>query len=162
MPISDIYTGSGTATVNSASSTAVASLITAATKRAFIVGIRIGIGATSYASGNTLFTLAQLNNSGSVTNGTAGTQSNDMTNSAAAISSFKYAGGTAYGVAPTTSGTAVLWQQELPSSTGSSWEEFPPLGYEYVIPISAGVGLFVLASGTAASQTYTVEIVWSE
>lgn len=161
MPISDIYTGSGTATVSSASVVPIASLITAATKRAFIVGLRIGIGATAYVAGNVLFQLVQISNAGSVTNGTAGTANNDLTTAVAPLSSFKYAGGTAYGVAPV-AGTAVLWQQELPQTTGSSWEEFPPLGYEYVLPVSAGVALFVTAAGSAASQTYNVEIVWSE
>jgi hypothetical protein len=162
MPISDIYTGSGTVTASTTSATPLCSLITPATKRAFIVGIRIGIGATSYIAGNALFQLLVLGNAGSVTLGTSGTVTNDLTNTAiASLASFKYAGGTAYGVAPTTS-TSVLWQQELPQTTGSSWEEFPPLGYEYVVPVSVGVGIFVTAAGTAASQTYNVEIIWSE
>lgn len=162
MPISDIYTGSGTVTLSTASPTPIASLITPATKRAFIVGLRIGIGATAYVAGNVLFQLLVVGNPGSVAAGTTGTVANDQTNAAIpALGQFRYAGGTAYSPAPTTS-TSVLWQQELPQTTGSSWEEFPPLGYEYTIPVSAGLAIWVTAAGTAASQTYNVEIVWSE
>jgi hypothetical protein len=159
MPISDIFTGSGTATVSSVAATPIASITTAATKRAFFVGIRVGIGATSYAAGNCLFQLWRSMNTPTV--GTTGGGSPNDSASAASLSTFLYAGGTAYTVSP--SGTNnLLWQQELPQTTGSSWEEFPPLGYEYVIPVSSGVFLSVTAAGTAASQTYVVEFVWSE
>ena len=61
----------------------------------------------------------------------------------------------------------VLWEQELPQTTGSSWEEFPPLGYEWGVPAIAtgsansGVHMFVTQS-VATSTTYTVDIIWSE
>lgn len=160
MPISDIYTGTGTATVNSASATPIASLVTGSAVRAFVVGIRIGIGATSYSSGNVLFQLCRATNATSIAGGTTG---GTAPNDAAAPSStetFLYAGGTPYSTAPTGT-TTVLWQQELPQTTGSSWEEFPPLGYEYVVNVSAGLALWVTAAGTASSQTYNVELIWS-
>lgn len=160
MPISDIYTGSGAATVSSSSQTPIASLATGASVRAFVVGVRVGIGATSYTSGNVLFQLYRCTNSGSITAGTsAGTSPNDPS-APTSTETFLYAGGTAYGTAPT-GVTNLLWQQELPQTTGSSWEEFPPLGYEYVINVSTGVALWVTAAGTPASQTYVFELVWS-
>jgi hypothetical protein len=159
MPISDIYTGTGSATVTSASATPVASLVTGSAVRAFVLGVRIGIGATSIGSGSVLFQLVRVSNAASITLATTGGAAPNDPNGPTSTETFLYAGGTAYGVSPTSSGV-VLWQQELPNTTGSSWEEFPPLGYEYVINTSNGVALFVTASG-AASQTYTLEMVWS-
>jgi hypothetical protein len=160
MPISDIFTGTGTATVSSASATPIASLVTGASIRAFVIGVRVSIGATSYSSGAVLFQLNRVSNASSIAGATSGGGvPNDAAYTPSLTETFLYAG-SAYGTAPTSSG-AVLWQQQLPQTTGSSWEEFPPLGYEYVIGFTAGVALFVTAAGTAASQTYNVEIVWS-
>lgn len=158
MPISDIYTGTGSATVSSNSATPIASLVTGTAVRAFVLGVRVGIGATSVVSGATLFQLVRLSNT--PTAGTTGGAAPNDPNGPTSTETFLYAGGTPYGTSPISSGV-VLWQQELPNTTGSSWEEFPPLGYEYVINTSAGVGLFVTQAGTAASQTYTVELIWS-
>ena len=70
----------------------------------------------------------------------------------------------AWSTAPTV--TTVLSDQELPQTTGSSWEEFPPLGYEWGVTniasgANAGVHVFVTQS-VATSTTYTVDIIWSE
>lgn len=158
MPISDIYTGSGTVAVASTSATPIASLVTGASVRAFVVGIRVGIGAATVA-GNVLFQLARISNPTSVTNGTTGGTAPNDPNAPTSTETFLYAGGTAYGVAPTIS-TSILWQQELPTTAGSSWEEFPPLGYEYTVNVSSGVGIWVTCT-TATSTPYTVEIIWS-
>lgn len=158
MPISEIWTGSATATINSASATPIASLVTGSTHRAWVTGIRISITATSYASGNTLFQLYRVSNAASISGTTTnGTSANDS-NAPAALATFSYP---AFGTAPTGQ-TNLLWQQVLPSTTGSSWEEFPPLGYEYQLKVTDGVALWVTASGSAASQTYAVELIWSD
>ena len=71
----------------------------------------------------------------------------------------------AWSVAPVVS--TVLWEQELPMTTGSSWEEFPPSGYEWGVPAiasataNAGLHLFVTQS-VATSATYQADLIWSE
>lgn len=161
MPISDIYTGSGTSTQAGGpiSATPVCSLVTGPDVRAFIVGVRIGIGATAATSGNVLFQLFRVTNATAIAGGTTGGTSANDPNAPAATETFLYAGATAYTTAPTGE-TNLLWQQELPNTTGSSWEEFPPLGYEYVLNTSAGVALWV-TSASSASATYSFELVWS-
>ncbi len=65
MPISDIYTiDSGLVAQASTTQTAILELRTLATKRAFIVGVRMKIGVTAAAAGNdVIFTLARSGNS---------------------------------------------------------------------------------------------------
>jgi hypothetical protein len=164
MATSNVYTATiNGAVVNSASNLPIASLMAGASNRLAVVGVRIGITATAYASGTALFQLALLNNTPAASSNGGTVVSNDQGNTGSALSTFLGVTAQAnWSTAPTTAGSAVFWAQVLPSSAGSSWEEFVPLGYEYFLLKSTGVGLFVTASGTAASQTYEAQIVWSE
>jgi hypothetical protein len=162
MSICDIYTATCATniTTSNTSITPVLQLATAATKRAFIVGVRVSIGTTTAAAGNnTLFQLARVANT---TGGEAGgtNAANVPNDSAAPIpQSSSYSSWT---TVPTAS--SVLWQMELPQTTGSSWEEFPPLGYEWVVPASsvhAGVCVFATSSVSTSTPVYT-ELVYGE
>jgi hypothetical protein len=164
MPISDLYTGSipaaGTA-IASVSTLPIAALVTGASKRAWVVGVRIGITATSASSGDVLFQLARATNAASISGTTTNNTTSQDPHAPAALATFSYssAGGT-WSTAPT-GNVSILWQQTLPNTVGSSWEEFPPLGYEHIVDVSAGVALWV-TSGSASSTTYSAELVWSE
>lgn len=61
----------------------------------------------------------------------------------------------------------ILAEWDLPQSTGSMWEEFPPSGDEWGVPAiananaNAGVHLIVTAS-VATSTPLTFDFIWSE
>ena len=64
-----------------------------------------------------------------------------------------------FGTAPT--GTAsCLWQQELPQTTGSSWEEFPPAGYEYCLNLRNAVGGLALWVTNSVATSTPLTNVW--
>lgn len=161
MAISDIYTfRSGSVAIASTSATAVSSVFSTTALRGWIVGCRVDIGVTAAAAGNSL--LFQLCRPGNTPTGTslAGGNPHDFSAPASVIQ-----GCTTWSTAPTL-GT-VLWEQELPQTTGSAWEEFPPLGYEWGIPAiangsaNAGVHLLVTAS-VATSTPVLVDLIVSE
>lgn len=165
MPISDLYTGTGSSTLTTTAATPLASLIAPTTKRAWIVGVRVNIGATSAAApAICLFQLFKITNAASVAGGVlTGSAPNDPSGPATPLATFAFAGGTAYTTAPT--GTATCyWQQELPATAGSSWEEFPPSGYEYCTgPAGAVSGIALWVTPTSASSTvFQYQVVWSE
>jgi hypothetical protein len=161
MPISDIYTArSGVQTVNSASATPLQSLVATAAKRSWVVGVRVDIVFTGSAAGqNVLFQLARP---GNTANGSTSVATTAHDFSAPVSLSTCYTAWTT----PPTVGT-VLWEQELPLTSGSSWEEFPPANYEWQIPAIAnnaannGLHLFVTCS-TASSSTFVSDLVFSE
>lgn len=162
MAISDVYTArSGSYTIANTAATPFLSVWGTAAKRGWVVGVRVEIGASSAAAGNTLlFQLARPANSPAYSSGNASGSSHDYSAPASICQVL-----TAYGTAPTL-GT-VLWEQELPQTTGSAWEEFPPLGYEWGIPAIAqgsansGVHLFVTAGVTTSTVVYA-DLIWSE
>jgi predicted outer membrane repeat protein len=119
------------------------------------------IGVTAAAAGNSvLFQLARPN---ATNTGTTLTGGNPHDFSAPpGLGNFA----TTWSTAPTV-GT-VLWEQELPQTTGSSWEEFPPAGYEWGVPLgsgtavaSGGVHMFINQS-ILTGTTYNVDLIWSE
>ena len=161
MAISDVYNfHSGSVTLSTTSATALMSVFSTAALRAWGVGVRVDVGVTSAAAGNSV--LFQLARPGNTPLGTslAGGNAHDF---AAPASVAQYC--TTWGTAPTV-GT-VLWEQELPQTTGSAWEEFPPLSYEWSIPAiangaaNAGVHLFATASVSTSTPVY-VDLVVSE
>lgn len=161
IPICDIYTMGSTTGINTTTTsfTPILQLATAATKRAFIVGVRVSIGTTSAAAGNNvLFQVARV---GNTTGGETGNAVQNTQNDSAGPTPQS----SAYG-AWTTNPTAgsVLWQMELPQTTGSSWEEFPPLGYEWVVPASATHGGIVVgATASVSTSTPTfAELIYGE
>jgi len=144
--ISDIYTvDSAMVTQSSTTQTGILELRTAATKRAFVTGVRMKIGVTAAAAGNdVVFTLARAANSPS--GGTAANLRAHDAASAAAISSAFIGSWT---IAPTLGN--VLGEWVLPQTTGSMWEEFPPLGYEWVAGVSTSLVGFVTTSVATAT-----------
>jgi hypothetical protein len=163
MPISELYTGTGTATLATTSATPLCALIAPTTKRGWIVGVRVSLGVSAAAAGNSvLFQLFKVTNpSGPVVGQTGNFAPNDPAGPATALCIFQTS---AFSTAPTGVATC-YWQQELPQTTGSSWEEFPPLGYEYVLNsggTQGGVALWATCSVATASTVVYYELVWSE
>jgi hypothetical protein len=147
-------------TVNSAAATPLHSVVAAATFRAWAVGVRINIVATTALAGNNvLFQLARPGNSSDGTTATLLPVPHDFSAPASLLTNF-----TAWTTPPTLG--VVVGEWELPFTSGSSWEEFPPTGYEWQIPAIAdaaannGLHMFVTCS-TAVSTTFTSDIICS-
>jgi hypothetical protein len=159
--VSDFYTvKSGSVAVATVSVLPVLSLVSPATKRSWITGVRVEIGVTGALAGNSiLFQLARP--SATNTGTTTATPTAHDFYSIAALST----GYTAYSTAPTLG--VVLAEWTLPQTTGSMWEEFPPTGEEWGVPAIAtgaansGVHLFVTAS-VATSTPVFADIIFSE
>lgn len=163
MAISDIYLGRVSAVAVAATTATPVLTVTATTttKRLWVVGVRVDVVQTAAAApNNSLFQLCRPGNTATATGLAAGAP-HDFSAPANSLGNFA----TTWSTAPTVG--AVLWEQELPQTTGSSWEEFPPLGYEWGVPAlatgsaNAGVHMFITQS-VATSTTYTVDIIWSE
>lgn len=158
MPASDIYdVRSGMVSVSVTAQTPVLELRSSGTtpKRAFITGCRIRVGSTSAASGNYVtFVLARAANTPA--GGTAVTPAPQDTASGAALSGA-YTG--SWTTAPTAG--SVLGEWTVPQAPGM-WVEFPPLGYEWVLPVAtASIAGFVTLSDAVATSV-AVELVVSE
>lgn len=156
MAISDIYTiDSGLVATATTSQTPLLEYRTGATKRGFLVGCRMKIGVTAAAAGNdVVFTLARAGNSPS-----GGTAANRNANDAASAASINTAFIGSWTIAPTLGNILAEWI--LPQTTGSMWEEFPPLGYEWVAGVSTSLVMFVTAS-VATSTPLECQFVVSE
>lgn len=161
MPNSDIYNvDSGLQTIATTAQTGLIGFATPATKRIWIVGVRMTIGTTLAAAGNSvIFTLARISNSPAGTaTVTIAKQDAAAPNSLIGTTVPTFASG--WATAPSLSGP-VLAEWELPQTTGSMWEEFPPLGYEWGIAVSSGVAMFVTTS-VNTSTPLGAQIIWSE
>jgi hypothetical protein len=158
MANSDIYeANSGLISVASTGGTVPVMYVQApATKRTWIVGVRIGIGVTTAAAGNSmLFGIART------ATGAGGTYTGLNAHDAAAGSALTQSYVSSFSTAPTPVASGFLWQQELPQTTGSAWEEFPPLGYEWGIPAGGTVACFVVPS-VNTSTPVTFQLIVSE
>lgn len=161
MPISDVYVARASQFANtSTSATPILSLYGTGAKRIWVVGVRVDIVTTAAAAGNNvLFQLCRSTSSNTAT----GTATGNPHDYSASASLGIYA--TTWSTPPAAS--VVIWEQELPQTTGSSWEEFPPGGYEWGVPAiangnaNAGVHLFVTQSA-ANSTTFNADLIWSE
>ena len=161
MAYNDVYTGlSGSVTVAQTTALAICSAFGTAAKRTWVVGVRVKIGATTAAAGNDVrFQLARPGNTPNASS-TAGGGAHDFY-APASIGQFA----TAYTTAPTVGTILAEWM--VPQTTGSMWEEFPPLGYEWQIPAIAnnaannGVHLFATAS-VATSTPIVADIIFSQ
>lgn len=150
MPNSDIYeANSGLISVSSTGGTVPVMYVQApASKRTWIVGVRISVGVTAAAAGNdVLFAMGR-----STVGSAGGTYVSLTPQDFSAGSAFTQAYVSSFANAPAP-GTASLWlwQQMLPQTTGSAWEEFPPLGYEWGIPAGGTVACFVVPSVSTAT-----------
>lgn len=146
MAISDLYTvDSGMVSISSTAQSPILLLTTPATKRAFVVGVRMSIGVTAAAAGNdVVFTVARAGNSP-----TGGTAALLRAHDAASATAFTTGAIPAYTIAPTLGNILAEWT--LPQTTGSMWEEFPPLGYEWVAGVSSSIVGFVTNSVATAT-----------
>lgn len=156
MAISDIYTvDSGMVATATTSQTPLLEYRVGSTKRGFIVGVRMKIGVTAAAAGNdVVFTLARAGNSPS-----GGTSANLRAHDAGSAAAINTAFIGSWTIAPTLGNILSEWV--LPQTTGSMWEEFPPLGYEWVGGASSSLVVFVTAS-VATSTPLECQLVVSE
>lgn len=152
MSISDVYNfRSGSVAVAATSATPIMSVYGTAAKRLWCVGIRVKIGVTTAAAGNSvLFQLVRPN----ATNTGTGLASADSAHDFSAPASIGQKA-LAWSTAPTVG--AILAEYELPQTTGSMWEEFPPSGDEWGIPAianaNASAGIHVFATCSVATST---------
>lgn len=158
MAICDIYTAGASLTLSGTTQVPIIQLQPASTKRCWVVGVRVSIGTTAAAAGNNiLFVVA--GNTTTTAGGAAGTAvvtPNDPAAAGALASVFN-----TWTTAPTANN--ILWQMQLPQTTGSSWEEFPPLGYEWGVPVTANKGLAVFATASVSTSTPVyAELVFGE
>src|SRR5258708_12497081 len=124
MPISDVYTAHFTPTVAATTVTPVGSLISPATKRAWVVGVRVKILSTAAVAGfNTLFQLARPNATNTATGLSTVTDAHHFS-APASLSSFA----TTYSTPPAV-GTAagpILAEYNPPPPPRPSSLHFPP------------------------------------
>jgi len=159
MAVADVYTAtSGVITLSGTSQTAIMQLQPASTKRCWVLGVRVSIGTTAAAAGNNILFVVAGNTTTTATetaNGAA-IKANDPAAAAALASAFS-------GWATPPTANNVLWQMQLPQTTGSSWEEFPPLGYEWGTTVTAhnGIAVFATASVSTSTPVYA-ELVFGE
>lgn len=161
MAYNDVYTGlSGSVAVAATTATAICSVFGTTSKRLWVVGVRVKIGATTAAAANDV--RFQLTRPGNTPNAsaTAGGSAHDFS-AAASIGQFA----TAYTAAPTV-GT-ILAEWVVPQTSGSMWVEYPPTGDEWGVPAlannSANAGLHVFAIPTVNTSTPVfVDIIWGE
>jgi hypothetical protein len=150
----DVYTfrsGSVANTVTTANP--LLSVVAGTTVRGLVVGVRVEVGVTTAVAGNSL--LFQLCRPGNTMTGTTTTtgQPHDFSAPASILTGY-----TAWSTAPTVGAILAEWQ--LPQTTGSMWEEFPPTGYEWQIPAianaaaNAGLHLFVTASVATSTPVF--------
>lgn len=160
MPVSDIYTFHGSATLAAASATALGSLVAGTTLRGWVTGVRVKVGVTAAAAGNDIaFTLARPANTPTGTT-TATPAPHDFSAPASVVTAYS-----AWSTAPTLG--AILAEWVIPQVTGQIWEEFPPFNYEWQIPAiangAANNGVHLFATPTVATSTpVTFDLIYSE
>lgn len=161
MANSDVYTfKSGSVALAATSATAVISVASTTALRGWLVGIEINVGVTAAAAGNSL--LFQLCRPGNTFAGTGAFSGNAEDFSAPASVVQGYTTWTT----PPTAGS-ILWEKELPQTTGSAWSYYPPTGYEFGIPAiasgSANAGLHMLVTPSVATSTPVfIDLIVSE
>lgn len=161
MANSDVYTfKSGSVALAATSATAVISVASTTALRGWLVGIEINVGVTAAAAGNSL--LFQLCRPGNTFTGTGAFSGNaeDFSAPASVVQGY-----TTWTTAPTVG--SILWEKELPQTTGSAWSYYPPTGYEFGIPAiasgSANAGLHMLVTPSVATSTPVfVDLIVSE
>lgn len=160
MAVSDVYTFRVAPTLSATGDTALLSVIMGATLRGWVVGVRVKVGVTTAVAGNDIaFTLARPGNTPNGSSTTAGV-AHDFSAPAAVATGYS-----TWTTAPTKGSILAEWV--VPQTTGTMWEEFPPLGDEWGIPAiannaaNAGVHLFANPS-VATSTPVFVDLIMSE
>lgn len=158
MALSDLYVASsGSQSISVATADQpILAIGTPSTKRINITGIRFSIGATTAAANNTVIVkLAR-----STTTPTGGTSvTPNPHDSAAPASVTTFHATPSYTIAPTMNTVLGWWQ--VPQTSGSMWEEFPPGGQEWMVPVSGFVAVFVTLSVATATPIFC-DLIWSE
>ena len=158
MALSDLYvasSGSQSISVTTADQPILLAT-TGSTRRANITGIRFSIANTSAAANNAVSVkLARTANS--PTGGTAVTPRPH--DSAAPASLMANVSTPSYTIAPTLGNILGWWT--IPQTSGSMWEEFPPGGQEWMVPVSASVCVFVTLTVATATPIFC-DLIWSE
>jgi hypothetical protein len=161
MAISDVYTfKSGSVAIAATTATPILSVISTAAIRGWLVGVELNLGVTAAITGNSM--LFQLCRPGNTPTGTGpfGGNPEDFSAPASILQGY-----TTWSTAPTVG--AILWEKELPQTTGSAWPFYPPTGYEFQVPAIAnaaangGLHMFVTAS-VATSTPVFVDLICSE
>jgi len=129
---------------------------TPATKRLNITGIRFSIGATTAAANNAV-TVKLARTGNSPTGGTAVTPRPHDPSAPASLASNVST--PSYTIAPTLGNILGWWN--IPQTSGSMWEEFPPGGQEWMINVSTSVCVFVTLTVATATPLF-VDLIWSE
>lgn len=158
MALSDLYVAtSGLQTISvTTADQPILAFTTPATKRINITGIRFSIANTSAAANNAV--TVKLARSATIpTGGTAVTPRPH--DSAAPASLAALCATPSYTIAPVV--TTVLGQWTIPQTSGSMWEEFPPGGQEWMVPVSAAAAVFVTLT-VATGTPITCDLIWSE
>jgi hypothetical protein len=157
MALSDLYVvSSGSQSISVATADQPILLLnTAATKRVNISGIRFSIGNTNSAANNAV-TVKLARTGNSPTGGTAATPRPHDSSAPTAIST---AATPAYTIAPTLGNILGWWN--IPQTSGSMWEEFPPGGQEWMVPVSGFVCVFVTLTVASATPIFA-DLVFSE
>jgi hypothetical protein len=158
MALSDLYVASSASQSVSVTTADQPLLLvtTPATKRLNITGIRFSIGATTAAANNAV-TVKLARTANSPTGGTAVTPRPHDSSAPASLASNVST--PSYTIAPTLGNILGWWN--IPQTSGSMWEEFPPGGQEWMIPISASVCVFVTLTVATATPLF-IDLVWSE
>lgn len=161
MAYNDVYTArSGSVAVAQTTALALVSVFGTAAKRCWIVGARMEIGVTTALAGNSM--LFQLARPGNTPNASAqaSASAHDFSSPASVCQQA-----TAYTTPPTV-GT-ILAEWELPQTTGSMWEEFPPTSNEWGVPAiannnaNAGLHMFVTASVNTSTPVF-IDLIFAE
>lgn len=162
MAISDIYTvSSGLVSVAATAQTPLLLLKGSTTARVWVVGVRIDIGVTAASAGNS--TLFQLYRASNTPVGGTGVTMN--AHDPAAPTALATATIGSWGTPPTVTAGTQIWEQELPQTTGSSWEEFPPLGYEWSVPVNSGATgwlVMMVTNSVATSTPVSADLIVSQ
>lgn len=161
MPISDIYTfPTGLVTLATTAETAIASVFGIATKRLWLIAVRIKIDNTAAAAGNNVrFRLVRPANTPTGT-GLASGSSNDFS-APASLGQLALA----WSTAPTVGVVVADW--EIPMVSGQPYTEYPLPGAEWGIPAiananaNAGLHLFATPS-VVTSVKLSADIIGSE
>lgn len=161
MATSDVYNArSGAVSVAATTATPLVSVFGTASKRCWIVGVRMLVGVTAAAAGNNI--LFQLCRPGNTPNASS-TSSGAAHDFSAPASVCQLA--TAYTAAPTVG--AILAEWTVTQATGSMWEEFPPGLDEWGVPAiannNANAGLHLFATCSVNTSTpILANLIFSE
>ena len=158
MALSDVFvTSSGSQSISvTTADQPILAIGTPSTKRVNVTGIRFSVGATT-AAANNVVTVKLARSTTTPTGGSSVTP--NPHDSAAPSSVLSYHATPSYTIAPTNN--TLLGQWTIPQTSGSMWEEFPPGGQEWMIPVSGFVAVFITLTVATATPIFC-DLITSE